>query len=51
MSSNLCVFTTVESEASAALLRRSCERVGITFHLYETGNWKGYADGKIRRRS
>lgn len=48
MSSNLCVFTTVESESSVTLLRRSCQRVGIDLHLYETGNWKGYADGKIR---
>lgn len=48
MSSNLCVFTTVESEQSAALLRRSCERVNIDLQLYGTGNWKGYADGKIR---
>ncbi len=46
--SNLCVFTTVESEASASLLRHSCDRVGLQLHLYETGTWRGYADGKIR---
>lgn len=46
--SNLCVFTTVESLASAALLRRSCQRVGIDLQLFGTGTWKGYADGKIR---